>query len=296
MVLDGLQADAETCRNVTVTGGVARWRIDGGRFVDGLVGRDLLARTATVLDGHAGTPVYYLYVLQKDQYDWLAVLIAGVLLFPLGRKRLRTMWATRHRDQLPVLIAVWAAVTLIIPMTMATKLAYCIDPFFPVCALGVGCVLAQGLSRVGAQRGQWRRRVLVGVTLVALGIAEGKLLWYSWHKRDLASSTQGLVLAERRELAHRRVFASNWNHADRFVVEALVGARPAVTVSVKEFLSKSHAGDYLVSTAGFEATTLELVRSNRDHALYRRTDDLSSVSRRHIPPPHRGPARRRQGR
>ena len=62
--------------------GVARWRVDQWRFFDKLWSYDLIARTAFALEGHGGTPLFYLDVLQKYQYDWLVAAAVAIALRP----------------------------------------------------------------------------------------------------------------------------------------------------------------------------------------------------------------------
>ena len=69
--------------------GVARWRIDEWRFFERMVNYDFLARSFTVIEGHPGTPLYYLNILQKHHYDWLLAGGAALMLFPMPWRQLR---------------------------------------------------------------------------------------------------------------------------------------------------------------------------------------------------------------
>ena len=91
-----------------------------------------------------------------------------------------------------------------------------------------------------------RRRLIVCQTacsVLALGVAEGKLLWYSWQMRDVAPTVQGLLLDEGSDLAGRRVFHTRWNLADRFVLELLAKAFCIEVSDAAEFMQKSRVGD-----------------------------------------------------
>jgi 4-amino-4-deoxy-L-arabinose transferase-like glycosyltransferase len=230
----------------------ARWQLDGWAFIGRMVQYDLVARTASALEGHRGGPLYYLNVLQKDQFDWLIAATASSLLLPPSREFWRRMFRHVSRYQCTVL-ACWAGITLAVPTLMQTKLAWYLNPFFPVLALFVSLLIAQAISsRAPVKR--WRRWVLAGVlVLIPLG-AESRLLWYSRNVRDVNDSTQGLILDRRAHLRGSRVFKSDWPNAERFVLEHVVGGRAVVAGDWYQFVADGRQGDFMIMRKG-EATS-----------------------------------------
>ena len=155
---------------------------------------------------------------------------------------------------------------------MRTKLPWYLNPFYPVFALGIAWILVRGLSRDwhGPSR---RRQMLLGLVIVmALGVAEGKLLWYPSHHRNVNDSTQGLLLQERERLRNHRVFQAHWERAEIFVASAVVGAERGSAARVETFWHESQPGDCLLSPRRISHAGLALVRMVRHHALYCRTD------------------------
>ena len=63
----------------------ARWRLDGMQFLGRMFHYDFVARTATALEGHTGSLLYYPNNLQKDHYAWLVAAVVALLLLPLSR-------------------------------------------------------------------------------------------------------------------------------------------------------------------------------------------------------------------
>ena len=103
-----------------------------------------------------------------------------------------------------------------------------------------------------------------------LGVAEGKLLWYSFHYRDIRLSEQSLLLAERRQLRGQRLYQHRSSRAARFVAEGLVGAKMYPVAENASFLIDSREGDYLLTTDGCALPGLDVVRSNGRYFLCRR--------------------------
>jgi hypothetical protein len=221
---------------------------------------------ATPLEGHVGGWLYYLNILQKDQYDWIAVaVLAAFAAFPVWRRAASRSTVGRGAALTPELIA-WVVVTTVVPTLMRTKLAWYLNPFYPAFALGVACIVVGAYRTTSAH--PWRRRTIVGLVVAGLLLAEGRLIWYSLRTRDLGRSPQGLLLAERDALRSTTVFRAQWNHADRFVLEHLVGATPAVAGDVVRFMSLSRPGDCLLATSAHRGHHLRVVRSSRRWTLY----------------------------
>ena len=123
----------------------ARWRLDGWQFLGPMFHYDFVARSATALEGHTGTLLYYPNNLQKDHYAWLLAVAVAVFLLPLSRERFRRMWGELSGNPHAQAIGgAWLGVTVLIPTMMQTKLAWYLNPFYPLFALLVGRTLVQG--------------------------------------------------------------------------------------------------------------------------------------------------------
>jgi 4-amino-4-deoxy-L-arabinose transferase-like glycosyltransferase len=123
----------------------ARWRLDGMQFLGPMFHYDFVARSATVLEGHTGSLLYYPNNLQKDHYAWLVATGVALLLLPLTRARFRHMWSELSgRPYAQAIAGAWLGVTVLIPTMMQTKVAWYLNPFYPLFALLVGRTFAQG--------------------------------------------------------------------------------------------------------------------------------------------------------
>jgi len=245
--------------------GVARWRVDEWRFFERMVNYDFVARTFTVIEGHPGTPLYYLNVLQKHHYDWLLAGAVALMLFPIPWRQLRD----RMRSHDGMLVVTWAAITFLIPTMMRTKLAWYLNPFYPVFALAVGWLVVRGFTQPGSDA---RRAILAAVVGVSFGVAEAKLIWYSYQYRDVTNSAQGMLLDHQQQLKGRRIFRNRWDNAEIFVVGAVIGAEHRVARRTEDFRRESHPGDCLVTSRGVAGADLLLVGSGPHHSLYCRAE------------------------
>jgi len=252
---------------------VARWRLDQWQFIERLFVYDFLARSLTVIEDHPGSPLYYLNILQRNQFDWMAAAVAAAMIYAIPhwnyvRSRL-VFW--RSRDVLTLLIGTWAALTLLIPTLMRTKLSWYLNSFYPPFAVVVACVFAAGLAgHLSAATSHRRKVMLVLLFVVTITAAESRLMWYSYHRRALTASSQGLLLAERRTLEKQTVFGDHWTHSEVFVLKAIVGAEHREINNLEEFLRNSRIGDYFFSPSEVTDPDMLLVRSNGRHRLYRR--------------------------
>ena len=248
---------------------LARWSVDGSAFFDAMWRNDLIRISTETLEGHAGTALFYLNVLQKNQYDWLLAAIVVYALYPVPWSRVRAA-ASRGIDDTTLVLFVWAVVCFVIPTAMQTKLPWYLNPLYPAFALGAGWILARGLSQYGGST-PLRRGLAAAAVVGALLVAEGKLVWYSFQARDVDQSVQGLLMAERGRVMQAHIFKDRWSNSDVFVLEAIVRASGSVASNVDDFLLKSQPGDYFVADPGLEHPSLRLVRSLGSHALYQRT-------------------------
>ena len=253
---------------------LARWRLDGWAFIARLFWYDFVARSVSNIEEHPGSVFYYLNILQKHHYDWLAAALAAWSLFPPSREQLRSVAGALRTGAGPVtVLAAWGAAALGIPTLMSTKLAWYLHPFYPVFAIAVGAILAHAAAAaMGSGAARWRRVALIAVVGLAVGVAEGRMIWYSYTYRNLRRDPQGLLLDERNALRGRQVFGATWDRADIFVAEAVVGARHRLAPDLADFLRDSRPGDYYRTSASLNHAAITLVRSNRRAHLYKRIE------------------------
>jgi 4-amino-4-deoxy-L-arabinose transferase-like glycosyltransferase len=171
------------------------------------------------------------------------------------------------------LLVSWAAVSFAIPTVMTTKLAWYLHPFYPLFAVIAGAILANAAeaSRMPAAS-RWRRLSLVAVIVLVAGVAESRLIWYSYNHRDLDLTSQGLVLGARDSLKGRELFRAKWDRADIFVAEAMAGARHRLAADAADFLRDSRPGDYFLTPTVVPLSSVSLVGTSRRNYLYRRTE------------------------
>ena len=259
------------CAIPIVAWSIARWRFDRWAFFEKLFFYDFVERTGNVIEGHPGGLLYYLNMLQRYQYDWLLAALAAILLFPLPWRRMPPALAgLRHPgNRLRLVLAAWAFATLAVPTVIRTKLPWYLNPFYPLFALGVAWVIVRGLT---LDRGHVRRVALACTVVLAVVIAEAKLVWTSYYRRDPSLFVQGLLFAESRQLRGHVVCRSRWNNAEIFVLDALIHAERRICRDASEFARDSRRGDYFVTTPDVSVDGLVLVRADARNALYRRDD------------------------
>ena len=105
--------------------------------------------------------------------------------------------------------------------------------------------------------------------VLALAVAEAKTIYYSFARRDVHHSVQGLLLAEGRKLAGARVFQDRWTRADRFVLEHVLGGHAHEAAGIDDLVRAARRGDYAIVPHDGEAPELVPVRANRRHQLCR---------------------------
>lgn len=252
--------------------GWARWRVDEWRFFEALWSQDVVTRTTRSLEGHGEPWWYYLYVLQRNHPEWIVAAVAALVLLPRPWLWWREQLSLRRGDtSTKALLAAWAAATFVVPSMMATKVAWYINPFLPLFALGIGWVLDSALNAAPPMAGGARRAVLLaGMIVLAVAAAEARVWWQSYVRLDAGRSAQGLLLAEGRRLQGRDVFRERWGYPEVFLVRAH-GARERVAPDAAAFLRSSRAGDYLLSEVSAAVPGLVVVGTVGGEALYRRT-------------------------
>jgi 4-amino-4-deoxy-L-arabinose transferase-like glycosyltransferase len=253
---------------------IARWRIDQWEFIGRLFWYDFVARSTRNIEDHPGSVLYYLNILQKHHYDWLVAGLAAWLLYPVsGGQRRDIAHSLRRGSGTVPLLAAWGLVAFAVPTLMSTKLAWYLHPCYPVFAIAMGALLAHAAAGATAAGGpRWRRIALVSVIGLAVGVAEGRMVYYRYHYRSLDRTMQGLLLNEREAIRGRQVFADRWDRARIFVLEAMVGGRRRLAPDLADFLRDSEPGDYYVSTRLLRHDAVVSVRSNRHGYLYRRVE------------------------
>ena len=220
---------------------VARWQVDRSMFLGQLFFQDFVARTTGPLDGHRGSVLFYLHQLQKNHYDWLVAALVAALCVPW--RAMRATGASRSWSRpLVVLFVSWGVVAVTVPTVVATKVAWYLNPFYPVFATAVAWLITTGW-RMTHQSHPGRAAAIVATTSLALVVAESKLMWQSYVNRDIADSKQGQLLAHADQIKGRTVYAPSWDLADTFVLLA-VGGDVGSAASVDEFLRTSDAGDF----------------------------------------------------
>jgi len=252
----------------------ARYQVDGWQFLSLMFHHDFIARSASVLEGHEGRWWYYANVLQKDQYEWLALAVLSLLLFPVSWRQLRgSAAAATDAHYTRLVMGSWLGLTLVVPTLMRTKVAWYLNPFFPLFAVMVARLVVRAFNEGEAAGLSGRRRILAGCLVLALAVAEGKLIYYSYARRDVRNTVQGLLLAEKPQLAGHRVFKDSWwNRADRFVLEHVVGAVPGEAETVRQFKRHANGGDFFISAPNGDDPELLHIRSNARHRLCRRRE------------------------
>jgi 4-amino-4-deoxy-L-arabinose transferase-like glycosyltransferase len=222
---------------------LARWRFDRWRFFDGLINYDFIGRITHPLEGHGSGPFYYLNILQKDHYDWLVTAAVLLVALAVSRRDRQPLRLPVDRD-MRVLLGVWAGATLLVPTLMATKLPWYLNPFYPLFAVAVAATIAAGFDAF-SPAGRNRERVIVAtMVLLAFGIAESKLIWYSY-QRDLDGSMQAFFIKSPEMVEGRRVLLEEWDPADHFVLTHIANGQ-AVTGNPEVVASGVDEHDLLI--------------------------------------------------
>lgn len=246
-----------------------RWRLDGWRFFDALFFQDFVARASSVLDGHEGSPFYYVYFLQKYHYDWLLAGAVALACLPARWQRVRAVLLTfdGERRFMAILVLSWFAATFVLPTMAVTKIGWYLNHFYPLFALAVAALIVEAWK---ATIGPHPRRALALAATVALAllVAEGKLAWHSYRLIDVNRSAQSLVLAKAALIEGRRVYAEQWPYSDRFVVRTVHG-RCETAADVASFLEASAPDDLWLGVPTADPR-LEPLASTGRQTLYRR--------------------------
>lgn len=251
---------------------VARWRLDQWKFLSQLFWYDFVARTVSPIENHPGSVLFYFEVFVKRQPAWALAVLLILVLYPLSRASIRALVSAGDRTRLPArLLIVWGAAAILVPTIVRTKVDWYLHPFYPVFAIAAGALFVSAFRRGAAAPPlwrSWRLRVLVAVLFLAAGLAEGRIIWYSSTHRELADSSQGLLLAERDRLKGKVVYRRRLDRAEIFVLHALVGATHRLVPDRADFLRDAAAGDFFLAQGAFDDPHLMLVREQAGFGLY----------------------------
>jgi 4-amino-4-deoxy-L-arabinose transferase-like glycosyltransferase len=252
---------------------IARWQLDQWRFFDALFFQDFVARASTVLDGHEESFFYYFYFLQKHQYDWLVAAAFAFVCLPNRWTRLRSLVSSADGDRrMATLTLSWFAATFVLPTVAVTKLGWYINSFYPLFALAVAWLLVEAWNAT-ADAYPRRATAIATVAVIAVVVAEAKLAWHSYALLDLHRSAQSLVLSQNAALNGRRIYASEWPYADRFVVRTVHG-QCEIAADITEFLAAGGPQDLWLGPPAHDPRVVPIVSTGRQ-TLYRRADHLN---------------------
>ena len=145
-----------------------------------------------------------------------------------------------------MLFAAWAAVTLLLPTLMQTKLPWYLNPFYPLFALAVAFVLARAGQRLRERAGLAAASRSPRVAILMFAVAESKFVWYSYHYRNMTRSDQALLLAHQDRLAGRLLFRDRQDAGGPVRRAGMVGADARYAADLDMFLARA-AGSMITS-------------------------------------------------
>jgi len=145
----------------------AQWQHYGQSFTDTGIVNQSLSRIWASVEGHAGSPWYYILEILKYGWPWLIFLPQG----------LRLTWENRNLSWAK-LVLVWSSGYLLAISIMGTKLPWYVLPIYPAIALAVGVQLAQvwNLPRPASYPRAWVAFLL----LMAVGAIFGSFYFGFW--------------------------------------------------------------------------------------------------------------------
>jgi len=248
---------------------VARWRVDGWHFFRQMVAYDLLGTSLTTLEGHAHGPLYYFDVLQRYHYEWLsALLLVGLVARRAWRTWVREVaMSLRARQPLAVIVMAWVVATVALPTVLQTRIAWYLNPFYPLFATLVGLVFARALEATWTMS-RVRQGAIWAAVIAALVVAESKTIWRLYRVTNLDTSVQGLLLSSTRPDQGQRVFRDRHVRSEAFVVRALCHAEFRVTDGVPGRPADARPGDLVVREGDGLFADLRLLGRADGHSVY----------------------------
>lgn len=113
---------------------IFRYAKDGTKFFTEMIKYDLLARSATPLEGHAGTALYYFDVIENYYSYWLIILFGVFIAFlTISNKN-----NEKKISGYTLTMLLWILVPFIAFSIAKTKLAWYILPIYPALAICIG--------------------------------------------------------------------------------------------------------------------------------------------------------------
>jgi 4-amino-4-deoxy-L-arabinose transferase-like glycosyltransferase len=254
---------------------IARWRVDGWRFFQHMMAQDLVALSLRPTDERGGSAWYYLDILQKYSFDWLAVAAVSTLVLrhQWRAAAVRAWSALRAQRRFPVVIGVWAVATVLAPSALQTKVVWYLNPFYPLFALGVGWLLAMALGEMRRQRRPVGLALIATAGVLALLSAEGRTLWRLLVVTNLDTSVQGVLLSDA-SFRGRHVHRDRLQRAEAFVVRAMLGGRfDVLTARDAPLATGVRKGDLLIVSAPRHEVGLRAIGEADGNFVYEVTAD-----------------------
>ncbi|HUU35921.1 MAG TPA: glycosyltransferase family 39 protein, partial [Vicinamibacterales bacterium] len=248
---------------------VARWRFDGWQFLGRLVSYDVIGRVTAGVEGHGEPLYYYLLVLMRHHYDWLAATVIALVLAPAAAAK-GWRWLVRDGDlHARSLVCGWLVATAVVPTVVSTRLAWYLTPFYPGAAVLTALAVSHARHTLDAAGQRARATVVVGLAVAALLLAEGRLAYRSFVMLDLDRSAQGLIITHAHRLPGARVFAATCPQPEAFLTAAFGGACVAVP-DLAAARRRARSGDLWLDTAAADVSGFESLGRNRRASLHRR--------------------------
>lgn len=246
----------------------ARWRFDGWTFLGELLNVDTIGRAAAPLQGHQGSWLFYLDVLQRHHYDWLVATVFSLALAPSILARFGS-WLRSPDASDRLIVVAWLVATVGVPTLVATKLAWYLNSFYPLFALGVALALWQAWHTTTTLGQPRRAAFVVGLAVLATLVAEARMTWRSRVMVDLDRSAQQLLIEHAHAMAGRRIFAAQWPTPEAFLAKG-AGARRETADSAAAFQRASTPGDFWLGGPDAVVDGAERIAANRRASLHRR--------------------------
>jgi 4-amino-4-deoxy-L-arabinose transferase-like glycosyltransferase len=191
-----------------------QWRLHGDAFLDEYLGYHVLRRGREAIEGHEGSPLFFVETLFEHQLPW-------VLLLPIAIPAAVLAVVKRGRREL-LLPLLWGATILGLYSAAATKISWYILPAYPALAL---CIADWLVRKVSPHR---FRSLLVGIlaVLALVGATESRVfdLDYEPDVKALAIEARDLLTPESILFVHQTDTPTVLFYAER-PVRALDGAR-----------------------------------------------------------------------
>ena len=167
-----------------------------------------------------------------------------------------------------LVVAGWLAGTVLVPTLVPTKLAWYLTPFYPGAAVLTALALhaASQASCDAGRRG--RAHALVALTVAAVLVVEGRLVYRSVVMLDLGRSAQGLLIAHADVVRGARVFATACPYPEAFVAR-VAGGRCVATADVATARRAAVPGDLWLDGATADVPGLLVLGRNRRASLHR---------------------------